>query len=115
MHVATTKINPIGCSISYLYIWKHKNFKQKTPTVHQEYTRCNTCTISVSSPDNCPCISVISSFEELNCYIVNYGYIILTVGTYGYETWSLTLREEYRQIFFENSVLRKIFGTKEDE
>ena len=34
---------------------------------------------------------------------------------YGYETWSLTLREEYRLRVFKNKVLRKIFGTKKDE
>jgi hypothetical protein len=31
------------------------------------------------------------------------------------ETWSLTLREEHRLRLFENRVLRRIFGTKEDE
>ena len=34
---------------------------------------------------------------------------------YGFETWSLTLREEHRLRVFENKVLRKIFGTKIDE
>jgi hypothetical protein len=34
---------------------------------------------------------------------------------YGCETWSLTLREEYRLRVFENSVLRRIFGPKRDE
>jgi hypothetical protein len=36
---------------------------------------------------------------------------------YGYETWSLTLREEHRLRVFENRVLRKIyvFGSKRDE
>jgi hypothetical protein len=31
------------------------------------------------------------------------------------ETWSLTLREEHRLRVFENRVLRKIFGPKEEE
>jgi hypothetical protein len=31
------------------------------------------------------------------------------------EIWSLTLREEHRLRVFENSVLRKIFGSKRDE
>jgi hypothetical protein len=39
----------------------------------------------------------------------------LTVVLYGFETWSLTLREERRLRMFENRVLRKIFGTKRDE
>jgi hypothetical protein len=34
---------------------------------------------------------------------------------YGRETWSLTLREEYRLRLFENRVLRRIFGPKRDE
>jgi hypothetical protein len=34
---------------------------------------------------------------------------------YGYETWSLALREEHRLRVFKNSVLRKIFGSKRDE
>jgi hypothetical protein len=31
------------------------------------------------------------------------------------ETWSLTLRKEYRLRVFENRVLRRIFGLKRDE
>ena len=34
---------------------------------------------------------------------------------YGFETRSLTLREEQRLRVFENKVLRKIFGPKRDE
>jgi hypothetical protein len=34
---------------------------------------------------------------------------------YGYETWSLTLREEHRLRVFENRVLRRMFGLKRDE
>jgi hypothetical protein len=37
------------------------------------------------------------------------------VVLYGCETWSLTLREEYRLRVFENRVLREIFGLKRDE
>jgi hypothetical protein len=33
----------------------------------------------------------------------------------GYETWSLTLREERKLKFFENRVLRKMFGPKTEE
>jgi len=38
-----------------------------------------------------------------------YRNIILPVGLYGCETWSLTFREEHRLRMFENRVLRKIF------
>jgi hypothetical protein len=41
--------------------------------------------------------------------------IILPVVLYGYETWSLTLREEHRLRVFENRVLRRIFGPRRDE
>jgi hypothetical protein len=34
---------------------------------------------------------------------------------YGYETLSLTLREEHRRRVFENRVLRKIFELKGDK
>ena len=34
---------------------------------------------------------------------------------YGYETWSLTLREECRLRVFENGVLRRIFEPKRDK
>jgi hypothetical protein len=37
------------------------------------------------------------------------------VVLYGYETWSLTLREEHKSRVFENRVLRRIFGPKRDE
>jgi hypothetical protein len=40
---------------------------------------------------------------------------MLPVVLYWIETWSLTLREEYRLRAFENGVLRKVFGTRKDE
>jgi hypothetical protein len=44
-----------------------------------------------------------------------YKTIILPVGLFGCETWSLTLREEHRLWVFENRLLRRIFGPKRDE
>jgi hypothetical protein len=41
--------------------------------------------------------------------------ILLPVVLYGCETWSLTLREEYRLRVLENKVLRRIFGSRKDE
>jgi hypothetical protein len=41
--------------------------------------------------------------------------INLPLVLYGYETWSLTLREEHRLRVFENRVLRRIFGPRRDE
>jgi hypothetical protein len=34
---------------------------------------------------------------------------------YGFETWSLTVREESRMRVSENRVLRRIFGPKRDK
>ena len=34
---------------------------------------------------------------------------------YGFQTWSLTLREEHVLRVFENRILRRIFGSKRDE
>jgi hypothetical protein len=50
-----------------------------------------------------------------NIKIRIYKIIILPVVLYGYETLSLTLREEHRLKVFENKVLRRIFGPKRDE
>ena len=55
-----------------------------------------------------------SSLLSKNLKIKIYRTIILPVVLYGYETWSLTLREERRLRVFENRVLR-IFGPKKDE
>jgi len=44
-----------------------------------------------------------------------YRTVILPVVLYGYETWSLTLREERRLRVFENRVMRRIFWPKRDE
>jgi hypothetical protein len=40
---------------------------------------------------------------------------VLSVVLYGYETCSLTLREEHRLRVLENRVARGIFGFKSDE
>ena len=45
-----------------------------------------------------------------NFKIKIYRTIIFPVVLYGYETWSLTMREERRLRMFENRVLRRVFG-----
>jgi hypothetical protein len=50
-----------------------------------------------------------------NLKIKIYKTVILSVMLYGYETWSLTLREEHGLRVFENKVLRRIFGPKREE
>jgi hypothetical protein len=44
-----------------------------------------------------------------------YRIIILPAVLYGYETWSLTLREEHRLSIFENIMLRRKLGRKRNE
>ena len=56
-----------------------------------------------------------SSLLSKHLEIEIYRSIILPVVLYGYETWSLTLREERRLELFENRVLRRIFGPKRDK
>jgi hypothetical protein len=53
-------------------------------------------------------------WKTKNAKIRIYKPIILPVVLYGCETWSLTAREEHRLRVFENMVLRKIFGLKEN-
>jgi hypothetical protein len=55
-----------------------------------------------------------SSLLSKNTRIKIYRTLILPVVLYGFETWSLTLTEEYRLRVFENRVLRGIFGPKRD-
>jgi len=50
-----------------------------------------------------------------NLKVKIYRTVILPVVLYGYETWSLTLREERKLRVFENMVLRRNFGPRKDE
>jgi len=54
---------------------------------------------------------LLSKSVKIKIYIS----IILHVVFYGFETWSLTLKEDRRLRVFENVVLRRIFGTKRNE
>jgi hypothetical protein len=54
-------------------------------------------------------------FSYKNPKIKIYKTVILPVVLYGCETWSLTLREEHRLRFFENRVLRRIFGPEREK
>jgi len=56
-----------------------------------------------------------SRFVYKNLKIKIYRTIILPVVFYGYETWSLTLREGRKPRVFEIMVLRRIFGPRRDE
>ena len=50
-----------------------------------------------------------------NLKIKIYRTLILPVGLYGCETWSLALKEEHKLRVFGNRVLTRIFGPKDDE
>jgi hypothetical protein len=56
-----------------------------------------------------------SSLSSTNLKVKIYKTIIPPVVLYGYETWSLTLREEHRFKLFQSRVLRRIVGSKRDE
>jgi len=58
---------------------------------------------------------LFSSLLSKKLKIKIYRTIILPVGLYGCETWSLTVREERRLRVFENRVLRRVFGPKREE
>jgi hypothetical protein len=49
-----------------------------------------------------------------NLKIRIYNIIILPVVAYGCEAWSLILREKHRLRVFENRMLRRIFGSKNE-
>ena len=68
------------------------------------------------------CSSVHEHFPPCSAHVQSVGIltlcrhrtIILSVVLNGCETWSLTLREEYRLRVLENRALKRIFGTKRD-
>jgi len=60
-------------------------------------------------------ILLSSKLLSKNLKIKIYRTIILPVVLYESETWSLTLQEERKLRFFENMVLRRIFGPRRDE
>jgi hypothetical protein len=55
--------------------------------------------------------SLLSRNENIKIYRIT----MLVVDLYGCETWSLTLRKEYRLRVFENNMLRRIFGSERHE
>jgi hypothetical protein len=80
--------------------------------IHDEIkSRLNSGNVCYYSVQNLLSFCLIS--KNLNTKI--YKTVILQVVLYGYETWSLTLREEHRLRVFENRVLRRIFGPKRKE
>jgi hypothetical protein len=60
-------------------------------------------------------ILLSTSWLMKNIKIKIYTTEILPFVLYGFEMWSLTLREEHGPRVFENWVLRRIFGSRRDE
>jgi hypothetical protein len=58
--------------------------------------------------------SVLSSAIEKRKFRI-YTIIISAEVLYGIETWSVTLRVEYRLTVFEDRLLRRMFRQKRDE
>jgi hypothetical protein len=57
---------------------------------------------------------VFLTFFPKNLKMKIYRTIILPGVLYGCETWSLTLRQEYRLRVFDNRILKQIFGPKRE-
>jgi hypothetical protein len=56
------------------------------------------------------CLFLLSKNVKVRIYKTD-----LPLASYGFETGSLILREEYKLKVFENSVVRRIFGLQRDE
>jgi hypothetical protein len=80
---------------------------------HTPHGCLHSLTITITVQDLYSLLS--SHLLSRNVKVKIYKTIILRVVLYGCDTWSLTLREDYRLRVFENRVLRRIFGPKRDE
>ncbi|KAJ4447184.1 hypothetical protein ANN_09185 [Periplaneta americana] len=81
------------------------NINDTREEIKQRINMGNACYYSVEK-------FLSSSLLSKNLKVRIYKTVILPVVLYGYETWTLTLREEDRLRVFENKVLRKIFGAR---
>jgi hypothetical protein len=81
-------------------------------SIHEEIkSRLNSENASYHSVQNLLCYSLLSK----NINIKIYSTIIFPVVQYGYETSSLTLREDHWMRVSGNRVVRKTCGPKRDE
>jgi hypothetical protein len=106
-------INIDNISFARVEEFKYLGTTLKNPNSFQEEIKNrlkseNVCSQSVQN-------LLFSSLLFKNLRIEIYRNIILHVVLYGYETWSLTLREERRLRVFEKRVLRKIFRPMRDD
>ena len=61
------------------------------------------------------CTHLFPTFLYLYITIKTYRTIIVPAVVYGYETWSLTMREKRRLMVLKNRVLKRVFGPKRGE
>jgi hypothetical protein len=93
-------------------MWPYSNTLTNQNDIYDEIkSRSNTGNACYHSVQNLLSSRLISKTLKIKIYRT----VILPVVLYGCETWSLTLREEYRLRVSENRVLRKIFGPKTEE
>jgi hypothetical protein len=79
--------------------------------IQEEIKRLNSGNACYHSVQNFLSSHKLSKYVTIRIYKA----IFLPVVLYDCETWSLTLKEEYRLRLFENRVLRRILGPKRDE
>jgi hypothetical protein len=81
-------------------------------SIHEEIkSRLNLGNVCYHTVQNLLSFTLLSK----NVKIKIYKTIILPLILYGCETWSLTLKEEYKLRVLGNKVLGRIFGPKQDE
>jgi hypothetical protein len=107
------KITPkcVCVCVQVTRVWKCKKYyltSRKHDEIKSRLNSGNTCYYSVQN-------LLSSRLISRNLKIKIYKTVILPVVLYGWETWSLTLREEHRLRVFENRVLRRIFGPRSEE
>jgi hypothetical protein len=84
------------------------------PHVYLLFARYDRVLVMLSLPEYSICL--ITGWTTVTFLFLSFfPSLYLTKYFSGYQTWSVTLREEHRLRVFENRVLRRIFGRKRDE
>ena len=94
--------------LAFIKGWKSSNIWEQPEQIKILFRKLRACYHSMQN-------LLSSSLLSKNIKIIMYRTTTLSVILYGYETWSLILREERRLRVFENRVLRNKFGPKRDK
>jgi hypothetical protein len=112
----------LGICKKYIYTVRRNN--QLNPLITYLHLQLCNKRLCVSVCDNQNSLDIeyksikFGSFVQIwditpkNLQIKSRRIIVLPVVSYGYETWSLKLREERSLTVFENRVLKRIFGSE---